>query len=101
MSGEFQTKYVYPEVLLATDTQQLRLAEAEEWSFGGQEIESKNGFRYPLLSAALFGRLYANDSNPAHAAAEVVVNDDAVGAAATMFRWMVTVACLVISLLCL
>ncbi|KAK7486120.1 hypothetical protein BaRGS_00022586 [Batillaria attramentaria] len=61
ISGSFETGYVFPEVLLTTETNHLRLAEADEWSFADKQIRSERGFGYPLLAAALFGRDYTRD----------------------------------------
>lgn len=54
-------QHVYPEVLLTTETNHLRLAEQREWRFRDLEVRSDGGFSYPLLSAALFGRVYGRD----------------------------------------
>ncbi|XP_076472319.1 vascular non-inflammatory molecule 3-like [Babylonia areolata] len=62
MWADMQTEFVYPEVLLTTSHHQLRLAEAEEWSFHEGVIRSKGGFSYPLLASSLFGRWYARDT---------------------------------------
>ncbi|KAL8610006.1 hypothetical protein ACOMHN_029499 [Nucella lapillus] len=78
MHGELQTRYVYPEVLLTTDQQQLRLAEAEEWSFQDGVIRSENGFDHPLLASALFGRWYSRDSDGRSSLSDSVADDGAV-----------------------
>lgn len=66
MNGSFETRYIYPEVLLTSDSGHLRLAEMDEWNFQNHdqaELTSERGFSYPLLSAALFGRDYSRDDD--------------------------------------
>lgn len=99
MRGEFQTEYVYPEVLLTTESNHLRLAQSEEWSFFDQEIRSEKGFSYPLLASSLFGRDYSRDN-------EVLLtpfaDDDTSDVATSAFlQWRVVVFCGVLVLLCL
>lgn len=62
INGSFSTEFLYPEVLLTSQGNYLRLAEASEWSFHDQIIKSDRGFAYPLLSAAIFGRDYFRDN---------------------------------------
>ena len=94
MRGEFETEHVYPEVLLTTSSNQLRLAQAQEWSFVDREIKSETGFSFPLLAASLFGRVYSRDDEVL-ATAEADTSDVATSA---FLQWYVAVLYGVVSL---
>lgn len=65
MIGHFQTKFIYPQVMLSKDGH-LEPAISSQWNFRKstptvKSIESLTGFDNPLLSASLFGHYYQKD----------------------------------------
>ncbi|XP_063420304.1 pantetheinase-like [Mytilus trossulus] len=60
LKGSFETRYVFPEVLLA-DNGQLKLSSGDFWTYKDGILESKQGFEHPVLSVSLFSRDYERD----------------------------------------
>ncbi|XP_035828906.1 pantetheinase-like [Aplysia californica] len=63
--GHFGSKYVYPQVVLASPDKNLRLASQEEWAYhrGNSLLTTSPDLRDPVLFAALISRDYSRDSN--------------------------------------
>ncbi|GFS04655.1 pantetheinase [Elysia marginata] len=61
LRGEFQTKYVYPQVILSDDHDQLALTRPEAWTFDGKALETSASFSSTVLNAILLGRDYSRD----------------------------------------
>ncbi|XP_070206890.1 pantetheinase-like [Littorina saxatilis] len=101
MRGEFETGHVFPEVLLTTESNHLRLAQADEWSFSGGEIRSEEGFAYPLLAASLFGRDYSRDGIGASQSPsdDGTVGYDASSTVTASPKWRLAVVCVTVMLL--
>ncbi|KAI8799133.1 pantetheinase [Biomphalaria glabrata] len=63
ISGEMQTPFVYPQIILSNGIGELSLAEPDSWTFTGKSLKTVQGFYKPVLSAALFGRDYLRDTD--------------------------------------
>ncbi|CAC5364009.1 VNN [Mytilus coruscus] len=61
LKGTFETRYVFPEVLLA-DNGQLKLSSGDFWTYKDGTLESKHGFEHPVLSVSLLSREYERDN---------------------------------------
>lgn len=61
MRGQFQTKYVYPQVVVSDDQGQLALTKPEAWTFNGTVLDTSNSFSANVLNAVLLGRDYSRD----------------------------------------
>ena len=61
MHATFNMEYVFPEILMA-ENEELILAKPKTWTFENNTL-SIFKTSAPLLSAALFGRVYTNDSD--------------------------------------
>ncbi|XP_076091711.1 pantetheinase-like [Mytilus galloprovincialis] len=61
LKGTFETRYVFPEVLLA-DNGLLKLSSGDFWTYADGTLESKNGFEHPVLSVSLLSRDYERDN---------------------------------------
>ncbi|XP_035828945.1 pantetheinase [Aplysia californica] len=70
LHGDFQTPFVYPQLILnsASSRDNLALAPQDSWSSQHGAMFLRPGLRDPVLSAALFGRAYDRDDGQAKCA---------------------------------
>ncbi|GFS25188.1 pantetheinase [Elysia marginata] len=78
LRGEFQTPYVYPQLILSDSQGNLSVSEPGKWTFTGSAIETSDSFRGPVLNALLVARDYTKDKEPK--------TTDAGSSVATSFR---------------
>ncbi|RUS91686.1 hypothetical protein EGW08_000512, partial [Elysia chlorotica] len=61
LRGQFQTPYVYPQLIRSDSQGNLSVSEPGAWTFTGSAIETSSSFRGSLLSAMLVARDYGKD----------------------------------------
>ena len=59
MKGNFSTQFIYPEILM-TDQEKLALPRPDDWEYKQDSVQFA-GDQMPVLSVALFGRIYRRD----------------------------------------
>ncbi|GFN97999.1 pantetheinase-like [Plakobranchus ocellatus] len=59
--GQFQTPYVYPQVILSDSEGHLQIFQPGAWHFTGSAIETSHYFNGTVLNAILLGRDYTRD----------------------------------------
>ncbi|GFO33584.1 pantetheinase [Plakobranchus ocellatus] len=61
LRGQFQTPYVYPQVILSDSEGHLQISKPGAWHFTGSTIETSHSFNGTVLNAILLGRDYTRD----------------------------------------
>ena len=61
LRGKFQTKYVYPQLIVSDTHGQLALTEPEAWTYTKAHLETSKYFNASVLNAILLGRDYSRD----------------------------------------
>ena len=62
LRGQFETHYVYPQVILSDYKGHLALTPPAAWSFNGSALETNASFSATVLNAVLLGRDYSRDN---------------------------------------
>lgn len=61
LSGQFESPYVYPQLILSDLQGNLAISEPGQWTFNGSAIETSESFRKPVLNALLVAGVYDRD----------------------------------------